>query len=210
MGMVFGVINEETPKFALVRSTNLYEIRRYSPYIRAQVPYNGDRAQSGTREGFGNLAGYIFGGNTKRTAQSSESIAMTSPVITENAKIAMTAPVITENNGQEQQFMSFTMPSKFKTIEELPAPNNPKVKLIQVPESVLAVVTFSGWVNEGVVKEKENELRNELKKDGVKLKNEDESAMLFQYNPPWTIPSFRKNEIALKLDEEQFAIDSLN
>jgi hypothetical protein len=171
----------------------------------------GDRAQYGTRDGFGDLAGYIFGGNQKRSQDDkSESIAMTAPVITEHAKIAMTAPVITES-GDAQQFMSFTMPSKYKSIEDLPVPNNPNVKLVQVPESILAVVTFSGWVNEGVVKEKENELRSELEKDGIKLKNSSDSAMLFQYNPPWTIPTFRKNEVALKLDEQQFAeIDSVN
>jgi hypothetical protein len=203
MASLFGIIKEETPKFAVIKSNSIYEVRKYAPYIRAQVLYQGDRAKNGTGDGFRDLAGYIFGGNTKRDAEQNESIAMTAPVITENAKIAMTAPVITENQNN-QQYMSFTMPSCYKSLDELPIPKNENVKLIQVPESFMAVLSFSGWVDENLVQSKEKELKDALGKDGVKLKSENESAMLFQYNPPWTPPFWRKNEVAVLLDEKQF------
>lgn len=40
MGLVFGRIGVETPKYAIIKSTQNYEIRKYAPSVVAQVTYN--------------------------------------------------------------------------------------------------------------------------------------------------------------------------
>ena len=52
----------ESPKYVVLKKTKEYEIRRYSPYLAAEVSMPSDaKPASGT--GFQELAGYIFGGN---------------------------------------------------------------------------------------------------------------------------------------------------
>ncbi|MGA9601454.1 MAG: heme-binding protein, partial [Methylocystis sp.] len=72
------------------------EVRDYQAAVAAEVTVVGDQ-HAAARKGFRLLAGYIFGGNTRR-----QSIPITAPVAQEraNEKIAMTAPVTqTEANG---------------------------------------------------------------------------------------------------------------
>ncbi|MEY3746527.1 MAG: hypothetical protein RIQ76_1068 [Pseudomonadota bacterium] len=58
----------------------------------------------------------------------------------------MTAPVISEET-EKGWYVSFNMPKQF-TKETLPIPNNPEVKIIEVPSEKYAVITFSGLVRE--------------------------------------------------------------
>ena len=80
---------------------------------------------------------------------------MTAPVTLEvdiSTKIAMTAPVTIEenkakeNNGQTWK-LAFVMPQKF-TMETLPKPKNANITIRSIPAQQVAVVTFSGWVDE--------------------------------------------------------------
>lgn len=88
MASIFGFINEETPKFELLkRADSGYEIRRYHRQIQATITFPASSEGISTSTGFRDLAGYIFGGNKKRTQPK------------ENDKIAMTAPVITYSDA---------------------------------------------------------------------------------------------------------------
>lgn len=190
MGMVFGKVNEETPKFKLVKKTEIYEIREYEPQIRAEVDINTEELS--TSSGFQSLAGYIFGDNV-----SSSSIEMTAPVTTQkNEVIEMTAPVTTQKKNNTTT-MAFILPSKYKSLKDLPTPNNKHVRLVQDEPQTMAVLTFGGSWDEETVKEKEKELRNALEKDNVEISNP--SPLLFRYNPPFTLWFLRTNEIAFKI-----------
>jgi len=48
-------------------------------------------------------------------------------------------------------------------------------------------------------------MMRELNNDGLSLKEEEvmEKFALWQYNPPFTIPHFRRNEVWIELTEEQ-------
>ncbi|KAL4338052.1 hypothetical protein S83_039338 [Arachis hypogaea] len=82
MGLIFGKIAVETPKYEVVKSTQDYEIRKYAPSVVAQVTYDPSLPQfKGNKDGgFMVLANYIG--------------ALGNPQNTEPEKIAMTAPVI--------------------------------------------------------------------------------------------------------------------
>ena len=89
-------------------------------------------------------------------------IAMTAPVLskTSSSKIAMTAPVLSNND------MSFVLPKKFKTKEDAPQPTDTRVELIDVPERMVAVKTFSGLVSMDQSETMANEFKAALEAQG--------------------------------------------
>uniref|UniRef100_A0A5B6YG17 SOUL heme-binding family protein n=1 Tax=Davidia involucrata TaxID=16924 RepID=A0A5B6YG17_DAVIN len=114
MGMVFGKICVETPKFEVVQSTDEYEIRKYSPSVVAEVTYDPSQFKGDKDGGFTVLANYIGAlGNPQNTKP--EKIAMTAPVITKSSeKIAMTAPVVTKTGEEKMVTMQFILPSSIR------------------------------------------------------------------------------------------------
>lgn len=163
----------EEPAYQMLEKWGDVEVREYAPRIRAVTPLKSRDESSG---GFRRLADYIFGGNS------------------EDMSIAMTAPV-EETLGDAQPVMAFTMPAQYE-METLPQPNDNKVELEAVGARVVAVTRFSGWATSGKVARAERALRDELLARGVKVTGQ---ATLNQYNPPWTPPFMRRNEIMLPI-----------
>ena len=183
----------EEPKYSVIEKTEPFELRQYAPMIVAEVKVDGDLDEA-SNQGFRLIAGYIFGQN-----QVNEKIAMTAPVAIEeqpikSVKIAMTVPVNIESNGS-QWTVSFVMPSEY-TLETLPKPLNPKVQLRQLPAVKRAVIQFSGFNNAQKVADKTLELEQ-----WIKTKNFQGigSPKFARYNPPWSLPFMRRNEIMIDI-----------
>nr|KYP67703.1 hypothetical protein KK1_024055 [Cajanus cajan] len=156
MGLIFGKISVETPKYEVIKSTSEYEIRKYAPSVVAEVTYDPSQFKGNKDGGFTVLANYIGAlGNPQNTKP--EKIAMTAPVITKDSgeKIAMTAPVVTKDDGEEGKDKRVTM------------------------------------------QEKVEKLRMSLEKDGFKVVGD---FLLARYNPPWTIPALRTNEVMIPVE----------
>ena len=131
------VSNVQQPKYQVVESSGNIEIRDYAPQIVAEAEVAGDRRDA-IRKGFRIIADYIFGNNT-----SAQKVPMTAPVTQQGSeKIAMTAPVTQQGDGNIWR-VRFVMPSSY-TIETLPKPNNPAVKLKEIGAKRYAVIRFSG------------------------------------------------------------------
>ena len=190
------VMATEEPKYLLLEKSEPFELRAYAPLIVAEVKVDGD-LDAASNQGFRLIAAYIFGKN-----QVSEKIAMTVPVGIESseqnksAKIAMTAPVGIESAGN-QWTVSFVMPSEY-TLASLPKPLDPQVKIRELPAEKKAVITFSGFYNEEKVKEKTQALRDWMKSRNLKSTGEPQFA---RYNPPWTLPFMRRNEVLIQIQE---------
>jgi hypothetical protein len=183
----------EEPKYSVLEKTPPFELRSYAPMILAEVQEEGDLDEASSR-GFRIIAAYIFGQN-----QVSEKIAMTSPVAVEeqaqkSAKIAMTTPVNIEANAGKW-IVSFVMPSEY-TLENLPKPLNSKVQLRQIPAVKRAVINFSGFYNANTVAEKTVELEQWMKTKNLQAAGAPKFA---RYNPPWTLPFMRRNEIMIDI-----------
>ncbi len=207
----------EEPKFELISKHDHIELRRYSAFIVAETLVEGDM-DAASNQGFRAIADYIFGNNVAAGAapdKGSEKIAMTAPVTIEPAnpasqKIAMTAPVAIEPLpdagpvGQTPQAMQgvkrwrvhFVMPSAY-TLSTLPKPNNPAVQLRQVPAKTWAVLGYSGFNSEAAIQQRTDELVAWLAAQKIKTTGRPQLA---RYNPPWTLPMFRRNEIMLELE----------
>ena len=183
----------ETPKFNVIEVKDSYETRLYEPFIIAYTVVDGTYRES-IRKGFGSIADYIFGNNTIQ-----KKIAMTAPVIEQQEEdgetIAMTAPVTEQEDTSGRRTISFVMPSQY-TIETLPTPNNPKVKLKQESEKLQAVYSFSWWATNTRVEKKKKDFINVLKKDGFEILSEPKYA---GYNPPLTIPFMQRHEILVEI-----------
>ena len=206
----------EEPQFELLSKHDKIELRRYPAFVVAETTVEGDMdAASG--KGFRVIADYIFGNNMAvgpASGKSPEKIAMTAPVTMEpvapaSQKIAMTAPVAMEplpgaaSNSQQPQALQgaklwrvyFVMPSQY-TLSTLPKPNNAAVRLREVPAKTWAVLRYSGLNTEARIQQRTNELVAWLASQKTKSVG---SPQLARYNPPWTLPMFRRNEIMLEI-----------
>jgi len=90
--------------------------------------------------------------------------------------------------------MQFLLPSKY-TMENAPKPSNENVKLVQIEERDLAVITFSGTCDQKMAVGKLKELLDFLKAD--KFQVDESKWRLYRYNPPWTLPNMKTNEVVV-------------
>ena len=184
----------EEPEFTVLFQEGNIEIREYEPRIIAHVKTIGDFDDASSK-GFKMLADFIFGNNTINNT--SKKISMTAPVSASlsSKKISMTAPVIAENNNNEWS-ISFVMPKEFTT-ETLPVPNNQDIKITALPKEKFAVIVFSGLVRESSYDKKANLLNEFIEKKKLTPLS---AIQIARYNPPWTLPFFRRNELLIKIN----------
>jgi hypothetical protein len=179
----------EQPAYTVVRSFGDVEVRDYPPMVIAEVEVAGERRVA-INAGFRLLADYIFGDNSP-----AQKIAMTAPVTQQaGEKIAMTAPVSQQQAGGAWK-VRFVMPSSY-TLEALPKPNNPSVKLVPLPAERFAAIRFSGLAGDDAIARFKQRLFDRLAEQGLTPQRE---AIMAFYNPPWTLPFLRRNEILVKL-----------
>jgi hypothetical protein len=180
----------EEPKYTVVHEYDGFEIRDYAPYLVAEVVVPGPAGEAGN-QGFRILAGYIFGKN-----KGERKIAMTAPVAQAPvpAKIEMTAPVIqaAASGGYVVQFM---MPCEY-TLDTLPEPLDPQVRLKEVSGGRYAVIRYSGTWSERNYKEHLEKLQRGVEAAGLRTTG---SPIYSRYNAPFVPCFMRRNEIWLSL-----------
>lgn len=193
LGIVGIRVGTEEPPHTSERLTDSVEIRRYQPRIAAETTVEADEERARS-EGFRRLAGYIFGRN-----HGSSKIAMTAPVSqasTKGQKIAMTAPVSRSGGDDEGWVIRFFMPSKW-TMATLPAPDDDRVRLVEVPAETVAVLRFSGDRSQRAVAERSAELTQTLRSKGITTLGDP---VAWFYDPPWTLPMRRRNEVVAPIE----------
>ena len=181
---------------------------------------DGDNDTNTDRTPFTILANYIgvFGVPENEGQQA---IDMTAPVIKESSssspeavKIAMTAPVIktthttsdatTTTKGMAT--MAFILPAEFDSMSKIPKPTNPDVQIKEIAPAAGAVHRYSGSQDENLCSKKVQELAEQLRLGGLEEITNEYALKSYQwwgYNPPFTIPMFRRNEIWIELSEDQ-------
>jgi hypothetical protein len=188
----------EEPPYSVEQRTDGVEIRRYGPRIAAETTVKAGE-EAARNMGFRRLAGYIFGGNHTDTK-----IAMTAPVAQQpggapGEKIAMTAPVAQQPEGDPEGdgewVIRFFMPAD-KTMESLPKPDNPDVRLVTVPEEIVAVRRFTGSRGRKAIEAQTAALMHTLSNAGFEPIGRPAA---WFYDPPWTVPMLRRNEVAVRI-----------
>ena len=162
--------NEEA-KYDVVKSNEIYEIRKYSDRLAVQA------LNTNQNNSFRKLFNYISGDNET------------------NEKIKMTIPV-TQMEKKGNMTMQFYLPSKFNK-DNIPNPSRSDVEIVNIEGGYYAVIRYSGRASDkNFIKHKEI-LENELKKDNISIAS---PAIKASYNSPFTLPMLRRNEAMFKVN----------
>lgn len=187
----------EEPEYEIIDQYGDFEVRRYPPYLVAEVDVSGDFGAAGN-SAFRILAGYIFGDN-----DSDEKMAMTAPVESRTSakgeKMAMTAPVTSTGAANDDQTTyAFVMERQY-TLESLPAPNDQRIRIRQMPERTMAVRRYSGrWTQKNYARNEEM-LLAALDNAGIAGIG---GPVLARYNSPFSLPILRRNEVMLEIENQ--------
>lgn len=175
LGSLVGCRNgTEEPAYTVEQRTRDVEVRRYAERVVAETVVTDDE-EAARNTGFRRLAGYIFGDNHSRT------------------KFAMTAPVAQQSTIPGQWVIRFFMPAGIG-LGSLPEPDNSSVQLVRLPAETVAVYSFSGDRGSRAVEMRATKLLNAVKGMGFEPVGVPQA---WFYDPPWTLPMFRRNEIAV-------------
>ena len=184
----------EEPSYEVLEQADEYEVRRYAPYLIAEVDVEGDFGKAGNKA-FRLLAGYIFGDN-----QTEEKMSMTAPVESrpkqEGVRMSMTTPVTSTASATDQYTYAFVMERKF-TLDTLPQPRDPRIRLRQQAARVMAVRRYSGRWTEENYRENEVKLMEALSADDQRPIG---TPMLARYNSPFTPWFMRRNEVMVQIE----------
>lgn len=176
---IVGIQSEEQPNYEVMFKYGKKEIRVYKTYITAETTLTGSFKEAQSK-GFKILADYIFGNNTAK------------------AKIAMTSPVYMKESPIKNTWtMIFAMPSKYN-LDTLPKPNNDKVIIKKVNTKYMVALKYSGFWSEKKNLKNYNELLTWMNKS--EKYNALQGLIFAGYNPPWTLPFFRRNEVLVELE----------
>jgi len=165
----------ERARYKTVRRERDIEIRDYTPMIVAEIELSGDR-ESAIQQGFRTLADYIFGNNTALSV------------------VAMTAPVTQQGDGESWQ-VRFVMPARYTT-DTLPRPIDPAVNLKHLEAKRFAAIRFSGNGREANLRRYTERLQEFVSAKGLRPLSSPAYAF---YNPPWTPPFLRRNEVMIEI-----------
>lgn len=160
--------------YKVMKEYDGFEIREYAPANFIYVTMDAKSYKESSSEGFGQLAGYIFGGN--ETGQ----------------KIAMTSPV--EMEMEEEITMKFLVPGAYD-LENMPKPNNANVQFKEEKEKTVAAIRFGGFADDEKIEKYKNMLFAMLDKEDIEYQD---SYSFMGYNPPFDLVN-RRNEIVVEL-----------
>jgi effector-binding domain-containing protein len=169
----------EELKYRVLEKAGDFELRQYQPYVVAETLVEGSFQHVGN-EGFRRLFAYIQGKNRQQQA------------------IPMTAPVGQEKVGGKWR-ITFVMPSPY-TRQTLPEPLDPRIKLMEVPGTLMAAVRYSGLWSQSRYEAQENRLREFIRQRGLKIVGEP---IFARYNSPFMLWFLRRNEVLIPVARAQ-------
>ena len=178
----------EEAEYRVLLEDGPFELREYAPSIVAETAVDANFEDAGNRA-FRTLFRYIDGNNVAQ-----KEIAMTAPVSQEpsSEKIAMTSPV--EQRASESGWVvSFMMPSSY-TMETIPQPSDPAVRLRAIPAYRAAAIRYSGFWSEARYREHLQELTAWIERQGLETAGDPVWA---RYDPPFKPWFMRRNEILI-------------
>jgi hypothetical protein len=151
----------EEPDYELIRALDNVELRRYAPYVVAEVVLDATADNAGS-QAFPILAGYIFGKNAgeKKFAMTASVTQTAAPV-----RMEMTAPVTPAKVASGTR-VQFGLP-KGVTLATAPEPIDPRVQLRLVPAGTWAVIRYSGTWSQSNYVEHLVELNAALEEAGI-------------------------------------------
>ncbi|MDQ3335839.1 MAG: heme-binding protein [Myxococcota bacterium] len=166
----------ETPAYDSLGRAGDLELRSYPFRIEARSEVDATDLEDALERGYSRLECFVFGANQER-----ESLECVTPVLT------------TMQDGVYRT--SFVMPPH-RNVTSLPAPNDLRVELREVPERRIAVYPFRGRFTKENFVWQERRLLRALVDAGLVAKG---SVTLATYDSPTTLPALRRNELWIEV-----------
>jgi hypothetical protein len=179
----------EEPAYQIIKRDAPFEIRAYPETIVAEVSEAGPR-KTAISNGFRAIAGFIFGGNS-----AGKKIAMTAPVLQEPDSAATTPDQFGGSLQNKAWKIRFIMPRNW-SLQTLPQPVNAAINLHSVTGKRFVVVRYAGLAGDKSLDGQLSRLRRYASEQGLETEG---APVLAFYDPPWTLPFLRRNEIMLAL-----------
>lgn len=183
----------EEPRFEIMATFEDFEIRRYRPFVIAEVEVEAEFEKAGSRA-FSILFDYISGAN-----RGGAKMEMTVPVTQSPAnaeQLEMTAPVQQRSGLEEGTYrLSFVLPLRFD-VANAPQPTDPRVRIREVPPRIMAVNRYAGFWSEARYRKYEAKLIAALQEQGYEMRGSPEWA---RYNAPFTPWFLRRNEVLVEV-----------
>ncbi len=177
-GCQFSRSGYETASYSVKRKDNDFEVREYPTLLVVETPTV--RAGDGTDGSFMRLFRYITGSNQQ------------------GQKIAMTTPVFMSEQ-EANPTMAFVLPKDYQA-SNAPLPKDANVKISEIKSGLFAVLRFEGGrslKNESVATARLNQWL-----EAQHLKSTGKPIFAY-FDPPWTPPFLRRNEVMVRLESSQ-------
>ncbi len=193
----------EEPAYRATLKDGLIEVREYEGYAIARTTVTATYREA-TRTGFRRLFGYITGDN-----QTTTDIDMTAPVLItpQPEVIEMAAPVLIEpqagsgetgtlvGDGIDTWSIAFVLPQGYAKASA-PQPQDERITVTDIGAHRIACIVFRGRLNDSSAETARKELAEWLEARGLEHAGDWQIA---GYNPPWTLPALRRNEVLVSL-----------
>ena len=199
---VFGGKAAEEPQYEVVLTDDDIEVRSYESFAVAWTTAPGPFDEA-VRTGFQRLFEYIKGANV-----SAAGIDMTAPVLTEPERLEVGAIVAAPEHDEETDepttltgpgingwSIGFVLPVDY-TAETAPVAVGADVFISDVAARCVASIRFSGMLGAEAGEEERQRLERWMETRGLEHEGDWQMA---GYNPPWTIPMLRRNEVLVSL-----------
>ena len=164
------------PNYSLVSKKGPIEIRQYESYVIAKTS-NSKASSELNNNMFSILAGYIFGGNSKQES------------------IPMTTPVITMESSSSYDMIFFMLDAS--TASDLPIPNSSYISIEEINMGKIISIGFGMWATDERIEKYKKRLDSHIQENNISVKS---PLMVAQYNSPWTMPPFRRNELMYEIN----------
>lgn len=174
----FGIRFNEEINYTVLEKNGDFEVRHYPVHILARITVRGVSFDMFREIAFKRLATYIFDDKN-------------------HEQIPMTSPVLEQQDHYGSWSMAFILPKEY-TLQSAPKPKDPQIMIEEVPAHDVAVNSYSGNNTFEKIEIHKKELSNWL---GTKpTLHTNGQFYIAQYDAPFVIPFFKKNEIHVKLD----------
>lgn len=191
--LVWGLIGPwtiERAPYEVITRNESFEVRSYPAYLIARVPVGGTQEEA-IAEGSRILQRYISGDNaTQASLARFGGMGVESELDAE--LIANAVPIIQETKGSSY-FVSFVLPNRYR-IADLPRPHDPRIRILEIPPTTVAVTSFRGSASPERVETLERAFRDALMREKYLVLS---PLKLVGYNPKFMPPFLRSYELAL-------------
>ncbi len=173
---VFGKSDVKIAPYDVLEKNEQFEVRHYKSLILVTTPMINLNEK---KNPFYKLFNYISGGNDQKK------------------QISMTAPVFMDKKDDMTETMSFVMPNDF-SIKTTPVPIDKAINIEEINDYTVATIKFSGRLSQENIAEHQKILDNWITAKKYKVIGQPKTA---GYNPPFTIPALRRNEILVPIEK---------